>query len=343
MQTISGDFCKHPHHPSDCRVILNYPTKCWHCDRVVVLYQCERAGPVVLEPPDKGAHIPEHCKNPPENEGDTPLSPLIYPARDGDIEQINRLGQSPNMIAPWINRGDKNGRTSLFFAAENGHAKAIQALARIGESPRQTDKNGRTPLIVAAMHGQVEAVRALVALGVDHHWQDRDGKAPLDYAVELNAPGAVAALAELERVSDMPNFLRAAVDALGSTLRPDQRRDRSGTIKILHGLGADFEKADEKGRRPIHLAAEAGSWTAAEALAKCGVSLEAACGIGFTPMHWAAHGNYARVISVLVDHGALVNSQTGDGETPLDWANKKNARHAIQELKRRGGKEKEEL
>ena len=334
-----GDFCRHPKHPPDCRVILSYPTQCWYCPKRVILYQCERAGPVVLEPPDKGAHIPTHCGNPPENEGDTPLSPLIYPARDGDAGQINKLGQSPNIIARWIDWEGKDGRTALSVAAGNGHAEAIEALVTLGENPNHLAANGLTPIFHAAMNNRPEAIKTLARLGGDHRHLDNGQRSVLDWAMRVNAPESVVALAQLAK----QDFLRAAMRALIPALSPNERFDRTDTIMALHALGANHEEPDENGCRPIHLAAKAGSWTAAGALARCGVGLEAKCNMGFTPMHWAAHGNYAKVIAVLNERGALVNSQTHDGETPLDWADKKNNGHAIRELESRGGKRKGEL
>ena len=67
-----------------------------------------------------------------QNEYDTTAGPkLLMAARDGDASRVQTLLSAPDMQS-YINYTDKDGRTSLLYAAFNGHAPIVEKLIAAG-------------------------------------------------------------------------------------------------------------------------------------------------------------------------------------------------------------------
>ena len=79
---------------------------------------------------------------------------------------------------------DKDGKSPLHFATDNGSAEAVTALLDAGADLDARAVNGMTPLHFAAENGHAEAVTTLLEEGVDSNVRDNDGKLPLDYAAD---------------------------------------------------------------------------------------------------------------------------------------------------------------
>ena len=342
------EYCRNPLHPQDCRLRWCYQTECKFCrdeGRItrVIAYGCDQTAVYFLPWEDGGGphlHSGGAGGNGGPEEGDAYLEMLQQAVKVGDLDAIKYLAQMPNVLSRIINKADAHGWTPLFFAASEGPVNVIEELVRLGGNISISDEHGRTPFITAAMNDHADAIKTLARLDADCYHRDEGGRTALDYATKLNCPKAVVALLEI----GMQNLMQGVVQMIISESRRDEKYDRRKTIIALHKMGADFEREDEDGCRLIHHVAKAGSWTATDAIAMCGVDLEAKCNReGFTAMHWAAYRNCPRVIEVLCEHGATVNSQANNGETPLDWAHNKDSRNAILELEKRGGKRKTEM
>jgi ankyrin repeat protein len=84
-------------------------------------------------------------------------------------------------------KADKLGRTALHYVAvdlpKEKHSQEIARLISEGCDPNQKDKNGWTSLHFAAQEGSLEAVHALLERGADIDVQDSSGNTPLSEAV----------------------------------------------------------------------------------------------------------------------------------------------------------------
>ena len=62
---------------------------------------------------------------------------------------------------------NKYGATTLFWAAEAGHAEVVQQLLAAGADQAACDNDGATALFWAAREGHAEVVQQLLAAGAD--------------------------------------------------------------------------------------------------------------------------------------------------------------------------------
>jgi hypothetical protein len=63
---------------------------------------------------------------------------------------------------PWLKMIDQNGKTSLMYAAEQGHVSCLKALIQHRVDVNITDKLGKSALIYAAMGGHASCLDVLV-------------------------------------------------------------------------------------------------------------------------------------------------------------------------------------
>lgn len=136
----------------------------------------------------------------------------------GDFETVRRRLQKDRMAT--LNVKDDYGRCCLYYAAEYGHAEIVQLLVRSGASVDDKDADDRTPLHGAALAGLAEMCELLLDLGANIKLKDIMCRTPLHEAVS---------------------------------------RDHVDAAMLLASRGADLEAQElQKGRTPLHLAAEKG-------------------------------------------------------------------------------------
>ena len=95
-------------------------------------------------------------------------------------------------------------------------------------------------------------------------------------------------------------------------------RQRSCAEMILEA-GADVNRGDSSGVRPVHHAAGLGSVKLLELLIAAGADLTLMSGAG-TPLHWAAGNGHLDAVRCLLDEGAACDSQNAQGVTPAIMA-----------------------
>lgn len=148
--------------------------------------------------------------------------------RDTDVHKMV-MNQSLLEVAKAIEQGsdidalDRDGRTPLFYATQNGNYAIAAELIRCGTNLNAQDNNLETPLHFAARAYQAEIAELLLKNGANVDAQDAQGNTPL---------------------------LRAVFDSKG--------RDR--VIKLLLSFGANKSLNNKHGVSPVELAKSIGNY-----------------------------------------------------------------------------------
>ena len=258
--------------------------------------------------------------------------------------ELVRTGTARNIEAA-INKGadvnapDKNGVTSLMYAAEwTRSPEAIATLLKAGTDIKARTNDGMTALMYAAEFNQDPGVvSTLLKAGAEIEARDKDGVTPLMYAVGVYRrlmDQLVSGLME-SFVGDSSETLDLFADdpletRVSSPTPVQQWNANSKVVMALLSAGADVNAQDKDGKTPLICAARNQSPEVIIALLKAGAAVNARStdrGIpeyedgGMTPLIAAAgYNKNTVVITTLLKAGADVRSQDKNGQTALIYA-----------------------
>jgi ankyrin repeat protein len=226
------------------------------------------------------------------------LTLLMRAAADGAGA---RVLQSLAAARAELEARDGEKKTALFFAAEGGHAEAVEVLGQLGADFNAVAYQGfdGTPVWIAAQEGHVDVVEALGRLGADVNRAALDGRTPINVAAYAGHT--------------------AVVEALGR-------------------LRADVNLAGNDGYTPVCAAAYEGHTAVVEALGLLGADVNLAGNNGYTPVYMAAGMGHTAVVEALGRLGADVNLAEIDGETPLFRSRENGHLEAAAALERLGAR-----
>jgi ankyrin repeat protein len=192
----------------------------------------------------------------------------------GPEEGVSYVGQT---VLP------RGGWSAVMYAAREGAADAVSALADAGADLNQVDPEGTSALIIAIINGHWKVASALVQKGADANIADIKGMTPLYAAVDMHTiggtfgrpyppptviAGSVDTIQMLLEAGANPNatlkgpILKRVYDAgdnrLGEGATPFMRAARKSDVtvmKMLLDAGADPRLAQKSGNTPLILAA----------------------------------------------------------------------------------------
>jgi ankyrin repeat protein len=254
------------------------------------------------------------------------LTPLLYAARDGRLEEARFLVSSDADVR----LADPNQISPLLMSILNGHLDVARYLLDHGADVNTPDFWGRTPLWAAVDLRNMDLDHG-VDKGVDRAPVFDFIKLLLDRGAKVNTrtteyhPGRrwLYSLGDVSWV-DMTGqtaFLRAAL---------------SGDTKVMRLLlerGADPNIATLAGTTPL-MAAAGVNWTVAqtftvskeallEAIQIClehGADVNATNSMGITAVMGAANRGSDEIVKFLAEKGARLNLKDASGRTPISWA-----------------------
>ena len=153
----------------------------------------------------------------------------------GHLETVKALLTAKNALVPTL--ADRDGKTPLCWAAENGHEAVVAHLVSIKANAKASTKNGWTPLHFAAQAGATNVIRMLL-LHADANAVAGDCTTPLVAALQAGdqAPAAVRLLLPYDYVS----------------LHQQVQRGDQGLVQHLLEVGYDINMKDHWGRTALH-------------------------------------------------------------------------------------------
>ncbi|KAL0257599.1 Ankyrin repeat domain-containing protein 16 [Diplodia seriata] len=201
--------------------------------------------------------------------------------------------------------------TPLHYAAEEGHASAVETLVSCGADLGARARRGRTPLHVA----NGAAIAALIQLGADTCARDEAGQVPLH---RLAADGLLAGVDAVLAAATSP--VDAQNKARQTPLHLACQNDHHDVAHALLRAGAYVNAADRDGLRPLHYLARHGRPPLVRLLRDANADVEAQALHLLRPLHDAARTGCPAVVEALLAASADVEATTDDGSTPLHLA-----------------------
>ena len=174
------------------------------------------------------------------------------------------------------------GITPLMIAAANNHLDTLELLVQSGASLDVRDYYNRSALFLPAQRGHCEIVRYLITAGID---------------IEV-APNKV-------EDEESENLLFFVSDP--------------NCAELLIENGVNVNSRYDKGKTPLHYAAERGDIKMADVLLAHGADIEAGDISGTRPLHVAARSSL-ETTKFLVERGVDINATDVDGNTALHKA-----------------------
>ena len=174
------------------------------------------------------------------------VAEICEAAREGDMDQVRAiLKQTPSLAR----RDGVQGYQAIHFAAREGHLEAVRLLLEAGASPTRVTYRERVSAIeMARRHGHPEVAEAMEAWRLRMSGETETG-------VELCL---AAGRGDLERVNELLDVDPAGIHGVNrsgdTALHVAVENHHVEMIQELLDRGADPNRTNARGRKPIHLA-----------------------------------------------------------------------------------------
>ncbi|CAC5422307.1 unnamed protein product [Mytilus coruscus] len=270
-----------------------------------------------------------------------------------------------------INTQDKEGKTFLFTACENGNTNCVEFLMKYGCCNINIWNNrNETPVFRACQYDNTEIVDILVKYKADVNIKDITGRTPLHVSVENKNENMVNSILKNKNCNvnarDRADYTalylavcrknfkivetllkadcnpKCDLDLIHSNQKtPLLAAISTGSAKIVEILiasGCDLSKYDSEGRKAFHIACEInydGDIIALFIKHKKDFDINDSDYIlGRTGLHFAVIGNNIKAVKLLIKEKININKQDKNGQTAIYHAFRCNNLEMVKELLR---------
>jgi len=258
---------------------------------------------------------------------------LRLAAKNNQLSVVVELLDHPGVN---IDAADTGQRTSLIFAAREGHIEVVKYLLEKNAAVNHPDKYGQTPLVWASAEGKPDVVSILLEASADIEAEDNDGQTPLIWASSEGRSQVVEILLEynanikcIDAEFGRTPLMRAVMENHTETMimlveynAKLETSDNDGrtafmlasefanerTVLALLELNADIEARDKEGNSALVLACKRGALDAVQMLLRAGSDLSAEDKYGWTSLMWAAKRGHVSIVDYLISCSADVNA-----------------------------------
>ncbi|MBX3709916.1 MAG: ankyrin repeat domain-containing protein [Gammaproteobacteria bacterium] len=227
-----------------------------------------------------------------------------------NLELIKKLLSQDERFTNYV---DKNGKTAIMLASNEGHAEVVRMLLDAGADPNINVK-GFSALLMAAGKGDNEVIKVLLAKGAKIDIEDELGETPLIFSAVIGHIQVVRTL--LENGADINHVNKRGLSPLHYAVI-------SGHNDIVHLLlskGAKVDILDKKEHTPLLKAAYYGQAEAIQILLENGADINRVSKKGMTPLTRAVQRGHIEVVKLLLKNNADVYSSNKSGITALEIA-----------------------
>lgn len=282
-----------------------------------------------------------------------------YDARDEEKEGVLGIYIAEHFDLSRLDMPDRFGITPLMYAAMENHILLAKALVAhgsdvnaagtqpVGNNSYWIKMDGVTPLALACRYGNVEIAGLLLEAGADETARDVKGDPPIfsllrypfrffENGRQYNHPifgrklEILAMLKELE-LTDAGGctvLMRSMEDSRDIFDKVSAYDNLPVTLALIQ-RGADLEHADNRGRRPIHLAVQTLGDVHKE-LIKAGADLNVQDSDGNTPLLIACRWCDEKKVRYLLRAGADPAVRNNAGKTAMDLCAERGFNSAIE-------------
>ena len=240
-----------------------------------------------------------------------------------------------------VYKADGDGWTALLIAASEGHIEAADALLKRNADPENKEKNDRTMVFLAAQEGHWKFLEDMfrkhpvVKVGFLGHirtvtyfirrprnpdqdlinYRDQYENTPCHAAAEEGYSNVMRVLIKYGAIVGLKN------DEEQTAMHKAAKFGQSNIIRQLHKrddtLIGDW---DENNDLPLHIAAVNGHKQCVKLLIELGSQVDERNTKGWTPLDCAAANGAYDVCRELIDHDAPIDAMDRSGTTPLQLA-----------------------